>query len=277
MQTKRGRRSSAQIRAEKVPSSRGGSSSTRARERTRWSRGEPEVRCGPRRVRWRGAATGVASPWEVPRREMISGLLQSRVRDRSHRALTIRAYDAFLREVPRVDIAAAVRTPSDEVLLLHRILGDELVRRPVDGAFDQALVERFPEELLRLEPRLPESLRHDVHLDSPLGLRPARELDDGSLATPLSYPDRDRDDARNNRDRAAQVQEERDVVQQDDEEEARRTARSRPSRSTRSGRDRAGSKCSRAHAVRRTCGTSTRRRQNHGDARKRISDAREVR
>src|SRR3989449_1124741 len=220
MQTKRGRRSSAQIRAEKGPSSRGGSSSTRARERTRWSRGEPEVRCRPRRLRWRGAATGVASPWEVPRREMISGLLQSRVRDRSHRALTIRAYDAFLREVPRVDVAAAVRTRSDEVLLLHRVLGDELVRRPVDGAFDQAFIKRLAEELLRLEPRLPESLRHDVHLDSPLGLRPARELDDGPLATPLSYPDRNRDYARDDRDRAAQEQEERNVVQQDDEEEA---------------------------------------------------------
>src|SRR5438876_107718 len=107
-----------------------------------------------------------------------------------------------------------------EVLLLHRILRNDFVARPVDGAFVQALVERFPEELLRLDPRLPESLRHEVHLDSPLGLRPARELDDGPLATPLSYPDCDCDDARDDRDRAAQVQEERDVVQQDDEEEA---------------------------------------------------------
>src|SRR2546426_8563216 len=220
MQTKRSRRSSAQIRAEKGPSSRGGSSSTRARERTRWSRGEPEVRCRPRRLRWRGAATGVASPWEVPRREMISGLLQSRVRDRSHRALTIRAHDAFLGEEPRVDVATAVRTFSDEVLLLHRILRDELVARPVDGALAQAFIKRLAEELLRLEPRLPESLRHDVHLDSSLGLRPARDLDDVPLATPLSYPDRDRDHAWDDRDRAAQEQEERDVVQQDDEEEA---------------------------------------------------------
>src|SRR5437899_9231465 len=151
---------------------------------------------------------------------MISGLLQSRVRDRSHRALTIRAYDAFLREVPRVDVATAVRTFSDEVFLLHRILRDELVARPVDGALNQAFIKRLAEELLRLEPRLPESLRHEVHLDSPLGLRPARELDDGSLATTLSYPDCNRDDAWDDRDRAAQEQEERDVVQQDDEEEA---------------------------------------------------------
>src|SRR3989449_3220790 len=136
-------------------------------------------------------------------------------------AFAVRPHDAFLGEERRVDAATAVRTFSDEVFLLHRILRDELVARPVDGAFDQAFIKRLAEELLRLEPRLPESLRHDVHPDSSLGLRPACELDDGPLATPLSYPDRDRDDARNDRDRTAQVQEERDVVQQDDEEEAK--------------------------------------------------------
>src|SRR2546428_3283285 len=182
--------------------------------------------------------SGVRPSACVPRRDHVPTSDPGRVRSKSHvlfkgrvprksgvrpegdDPFAVRAYDAFLREVPRVDVAPAVRTFSGEVLLLHRILRDELVACPVDGAFDQAFIKRFPEELLRLEPRLPESLRHEVHLDSPLGLRPARELDDGLLATPLSYPDRDRDDARDDRDRAAQIQEERDVVQQDDEEEA---------------------------------------------------------
>src|SRR3989442_13891784 len=182
--------------------------------------------------------SGVRPSACVPRTDHVPTRDPGRVRSKSHvlfkgrvprksgvcregnDAFAVRAHDAFLGEEPRVDVAAAVRTFSDEVLLLHRILRDELIARPVDGAFDQAFIKRLAEELLRLEPRLPEPLRHDVHLDSPLGLRPARELDDGPLATPLSYADCDRDYARNDRDRAAQVQEERDVVQQDDEEEA---------------------------------------------------------
>src|SRR2546428_3870374 len=179
--------------------------------------------------------SGVRPSACVPRTDHVPTRDPGRVRSKSHvlfkgrvprksgvcregnDAFAVRAHDAFLGEEPRVDVATAVRTFSDEVLLLHRILRDELVARPVDGAFYQAFIKRLAEELLRLEPRLPESLRHEAHLDSPLGLRPARELDDGPLATPLSYPDRDRDDARDDRDRAAQVQEERDVVQQDDE------------------------------------------------------------
>src|SRR5207249_629236 len=53
-----------------------------------------------------------------------------------------------------------------------------------------------------------------------LGLRPVRELDDGPFATPLPHADGDRDDARDDGDRTAHVQEERDVVQEDDEEQA---------------------------------------------------------
>src|SRR5437867_12799478 len=106
------------------------------------------------------------------------------------------------------------------MLLLHRVRGDELVRGPVDGPRDEAFVERFPEELLRLEARLPESLGHDVHRDSPLRLQPIRELDDGPLPTPLSHADRDRDDARDGRVGTVDVQEERDVEEQDAEAKA---------------------------------------------------------
>src|SRR5438094_8385776 len=91
---------------------------------------------------------------------------------------------------------------------------------PVNWALDRLLVEGLPEQLLRLEPRLPESLRHQIHFDPPLGLRPVRELDDGPFAPPLPHADRNRDDARDDGDRTAHVQEEWDVVQEDDEEQA---------------------------------------------------------
>src|SRR5437867_13025816 len=105
---------------------------------------------------------------------MNSGLLQARVRHRSHRALTVRTYDAFLGEGPRVDVAPAIRARADEMLLFHRVRGDELVRGPVDSPRDEAFVERFPEELLRLEARPPESPSHDVQRPSPRRRQPTR-------------------------------------------------------------------------------------------------------
>src|SRR3989442_6338290 len=108
--------------------------------------------------------------WRLKRMVLYKELVppKSRIRRKGDGAFAVRARDAFLGEVPRVDVAAAVRAGADEVLLFHGVLGHELVRGSVDRAFDEALAERFPEELLRLEPRLPEPLRHDVHRDPAL-------------------------------------------------------------------------------------------------------------
>src|SRR6266581_834021 len=112
----------------------------------------------------------------------------------------------FLRKEPRVHVAAAVRTRPHEVLLtVDPLLDDELVRGPIDHAFHESVIERLPEELLRLEPRLSDPLGHHVHLDPPLGLRPVRELDDDLFAAPLYHAEGDRDRPRDDRDRPAQV------------------------------------------------------------------------
>src|SRR5439155_599975 len=110
-------------------------------------RTDPVPTIDPGRVR---SKSHVLFKGRVPRK--------SRVRREGDDPFAVRAYDAFLREVPRVDVAAAVRAGANEVLLFQRILGDELIGGPVDGPFDEALAERLPEELLRLEPRPPESL-----------------------------------------------------------------------------------------------------------------------
>src|SRR6266496_428330 len=80
------------------------------------------------------------------------------------RALAVRAGDAFLREVPRVHVPAAMGTLPDEMLLLHRLFEDELVGRAVDRSFHKAFVEGLAEQLFRLVARLADPLRHEVHL-----------------------------------------------------------------------------------------------------------------
>src|SRR5881398_685764 len=135
--------------------------------------------------------------------------------------LAIRTDDALFGEVPRVDFPAAVRTRSDEMLLSARlVLRHELVGGAVEDALDESVVHRLPEEFLRLESGLANPLRHQVHLDPALGLRPVRELDDDPLVAPLPHPEQDRDGPRDDRDRPAQVHELWDVPQEYEEEQA---------------------------------------------------------
>src|SRR5207247_10145732 len=109
----------------------------------------------------------------------------------------------------------------NEVLLTLVLLFDnELGRGPVDYAFDESIIERLSHELLRLEPRLSDPLGHHVHLDSPLGLRPVRKFDDHLFAAPLHHAEHDRDRPRDDRDRPAEVEQFRDVPEEDDEEQS---------------------------------------------------------
>src|SRR5437773_2625825 len=133
-----------------------------------------------------------------PRRSPDCGLVtwsgsQDTIDDRNdsrrgdrNRPLAIRTCHPFLGEEPRVHVAAAVRAGSHEVLLTFGLfLDNELVRGPVDYAFDESIIERLSQELLRLEPRLSDPLVHYVHLDSPLGLRAVGKFDDHRFASPL--------------------------------------------------------------------------------------------
>src|SRR5256885_16389932 len=138
-----------------------------------------------------------------------------------NRPLAIRARHPFLWKEPSVHVAAAVRTGPNEMLLtVDSLLDTEFVRRTIDHAFHESVIESLSEELLRLEPRLSDPLGHHVHLDPPLGLRPVRELDDHLFAAPLHHAEYDRDRPRDDCDRPAQVEQFRDVPEEGDEEQA---------------------------------------------------------
>src|SRR3989304_5562608 len=156
----------------------------------------------------------------------------------AHRELAVRALEPLLGEVPHGELAPAVRALPREELLARVVEVHDLGGGAVDGPVHELSVDGLAEQAFRVEPRAPDPLGHEVHLDPSLGLRPVREREKGVLPPPGDDAVREGDGARHDRRREAHPSEEVDLPERSQEEHAEEEAEEQedpPDREVRDG------------------------------------------